>query len=77
VVPIKQGKRVTQIRVGWWTKEGEALRDAFDELQRSKVGRRARITGTAEHVSEPMPSIARMMRAGRIQRLRRAPPKTS
>ena len=77
VLPIKQGKRVTQIRVGWWTKEGEALRDAFDELQRSKVGRRARITGTAEHVSEPTPSISRLMRAGRLEGPGKPSPKTS
>jgi hypothetical protein len=77
VLPIKQGKRVTQIRIGWWTKEGEALRDAFDELQRSKIGRRARITGTAEHVSEPTPSISRLMRAGRLERLGKASPNVS
>src|SRR3954452_10798804 len=77
VLPIKQGKRVTQIRIGWWAKEGEALRDAFNELQRSKVGRRARITGTAEHVSEPTPSISRLMRAGRLERPSKASPKAS
>lgn len=77
VLPIKQGKRVTHIRVGWWVKEGEALRDAFDELQRNKVGRRARITGMAEHVQEPTPSIARLMRAERLEWTRKASPKTS
>jgi plasmid replication initiation protein len=76
VMPIRQGKRVVQIRVGWWSKEGKALRDALDELQRSKVGRRARITGTAEHVSAPLPSITRMMRAARLDR-RGSSPKTS
>lgn len=77
ILPIKQGKRVTKIRVGWWTKEAEALRDAFDELQRSKVGRRARITGTVEHVSEPTSSIARLMRASRLEGVRKVSPKTS
>jgi hypothetical protein len=77
VLPIKQGKRVTQIRVGWWVKEGEALRDAFDELQRSKLGRRARIAATAYHVSEPAPSIARLMRAGRLEHRQNARPKVS
>ena len=32
-------------------KDSQALEEASAEMQRSKVGRRARITGTAEHVS--------------------------
>jgi hypothetical protein len=62
LVPIKQGKRVVQIRVGWWAKEGDALRDAWTEMRRPKLGRRARIAGTAEHVHEPQPSINRSVR---------------
>jgi plasmid replication initiation protein len=77
VLPIKQGKRVVQVRVGWWAKEGEALREAWDELQRSKVGRRARIAGTAEHVSEPLASESRQLRTDRLERRRQASPKTS
>jgi len=53
VVPVKQGKKVVQIKVGWWTKDANAHRDAFDELQRSRIGRRARISGTIEYVSDP------------------------
>ncbi len=62
VVPVKQGKRVVQIRVGWWTKDNNALREAFDELRRSRIGRRARISGTVEYVSEPLPSTHRLTR---------------
>ena len=63
VLPIKQGKKVVKVTVGWRTKDGEALHDASDEMQRSKVGRRARITGTAEHVTAPLPSINRLIRS--------------
>jgi hypothetical protein len=52
VRPVKQGKKVVQIQVAWWTKDATALREAFDELHRSRIGRRARITGTVEYVSE-------------------------
>ena len=62
VLPVKQGKKVTQIRVGWWTKEPTALREAWEELQRTKLGRRARVAGTAELVIAPTPSIGRLMR---------------
>ena len=44
------------------TKDNSALREALDELQRSRVGRRARIAGTVEYVSEPLPSTHRLTR---------------
>jgi plasmid replication initiation protein len=62
ILPIKQGKKVTAIRVGWEVKDSSAMRQAWDELHRSKIGRRARIAGTVEHVLEPQPSVARTMR---------------
>jgi plasmid replication initiation protein len=62
LLPIKQGKRVVQIKVGWWTKDNSQLHEAYNELQRSKVGRRARISGTTEYVSDPVPSLSRIMR---------------
>jgi hypothetical protein len=61
VKPVKQGKKVVQIKVGWWTKDASALREAFDELHRSRVGRRARISGTVEYVSE-LPSLDHLTR---------------
>jgi len=76
VLPIKQGKRIVQIRVGWWAKESSALREAWAEMQRPKIGRRARITGKAEHAEAPLPSIGRMVRDARLQH-RAASPKTS
>lgn len=62
VLPIKQGKKVAQVKVGWSLKDGEALRAAQKEISRSKVGRRARLAGTVEHVAEPIASVARLNR---------------
>lgn len=32
VLPIKQGKKVMQIRVGWWAKDSTALQDVSNEM---------------------------------------------
>jgi hypothetical protein len=65
VVPIKTGKKVTHIRVGWWQKEKEGLDAAWREVHRSKIGRKARIAGTATTVTDPYPSQNRLARSGR------------
>lgn len=62
VAPIKEGKRVVSVKVGWWPKDSEALQAASDELKRSKVGRRARLAGTVEYVTRTMPSANRLRR---------------
>lgn len=67
VLPIKKGKKVVQIRVGWWKKDAQQLREAWAELQRAKPGRKARISGTAEYVIAPMPSIERISRKARTE----------
>jgi hypothetical protein len=77
VLPVKEGKRVVQIQVGWWQKDPAALREVQTELQATKVGRRARISGTVELVAEPVQSIGRLMRTDRIERRKLAVPKTS
>lgn len=63
--PIKTGKKVTHIRIGWWQKEKEELAAAWLEINRSKVGRKARIAGTATTVTDPYPSQNRLARKGR------------
>lgn len=65
VVPVKTGKKVTHIRVGWWQKEKDELDAAWREVHRSKVGRKARIAGTATTVTNPYPSQNRLARKGR------------
>lgn len=63
VLPIKTGKRVTSIRLGWWAKSRPELDEAWKEARRTKVGRKARISGRAETVSAPSASINRLTRA--------------
>lgn len=65
LAPIKQGKKVVQIKVAWCAKEGDALREAFNELQRHKLGRRERTASTAstaEYVTDPLSSVNRTIR---------------
>ncbi len=62
VLPIKQGKKVAQIKVGWRQKDSGGLQKARREMERSKVGRRARLTGTVEYVADPIPSVNRARR---------------
>ncbi|MGG5812376.1 replication initiation protein [Falsiroseomonas sp. CW058] len=77
VLPVKQGKRVASIKVGWWQKDSEALEAADAELNRSKVGRRARLSGTVEHVAEPLPSANRLVRNSLLRWPNPDSPKTS
>lgn len=51
ILPEKTGRRVTGVLVGWEAKDIDARKAAYTELQRSRVGRRARITGTVEDIS--------------------------
>jgi plasmid replication initiation protein len=78
-LPVKEGKRVVQIHVGWWQKDLDALQLAQTELQATKVGRRARIAGTViETVSPPEQSIRRLTRTDRAEWARKkAAPKSS
>ncbi|WP_108485527.1 replication initiation protein [Oceaniglobus ichthyenteri] len=64
ILPMKTGKKVTGIRIGWWRKNEDELRAAWAETQRPKVGRRARISGRVEHVS-PLASVGSMARKER------------
>ncbi|MEM1101951.1 MAG: replication initiation protein [Pseudomonadota bacterium] len=50
VVPRKTGRRVTGVLVGWHEKDVEGRKAAYAELQRPRVGRRARITATVEEL---------------------------
>ena len=66
ILPIKAGKKVTRLRIGWWNKNKDEINAAWQELHRSKVGRRARISGQIEYVHEALPSENRLLRQYRI-----------
>lgn len=71
VIPIKTGRRVTDVRLGWSRKDPEQLKAAYEEAQRPKVGRRQSIRGGAEYVSDPVPRVEDQLRTKRIE-LRRS-----
>jgi hypothetical protein len=60
VEPIRRGGQqrgaVKGFKVTWWPKNGQELKEAWSELRQSRVGRKARMTGTVEEVDlEPPP----------------------
>lgn len=67
VLPVKRGKKVVAVKIGWWKKDSEGVKDAYAEVERPKVGRRARIQGNAEYVSPPSLSEERLARRARLQ----------
>lgn len=50
LTPIKEGRKVAKIRLSWYPKTPEGKRDAMEEIERHRAGRRARIKGTVEQV---------------------------
>lgn len=67
VLPIKKGKRVIQVRLGWWPKSPPELHEAWKEVRRSKTGRKARISGRTEMVTAPTASVNRLFRHQRVE----------
>ena len=53
IEPIKRGRKVERVRVSWAKKEpfSPAEQAAAREVNRSKLGRGARLSGTVEHVA--------------------------
>ena len=65
VMPIKTGKKVTHVRVAWWAKSKEEMEAAWREVNRSKIGRKARLSGRSVAVAAPYPSAQRRLRDSR------------
>ena len=77
VLPVKEGKRVAQIMVQWMHKDADALRAAMKEVDSTKIGRKARISGKVENILPPTPSIERLLRTDRIERSKARPVRAS
>ncbi len=58
VVPKKVGRKVTKVSVGWWQKDVNQLKEAFAEVNRTRVGRKARIAGETEEVVDEQIRLA-------------------
>jgi plasmid replication initiation protein len=48
VLAIKKGRSVEKLRIAWFKKTPGEIQAAFDERERSRVGREARLNGTVE-----------------------------
>ena len=54
VEPMKTGRSVTGVRLSWWRKSVDELKQSYAEVKRVRVGRKARISNSVERVkSEP------------------------
>ncbi len=57
VHPMKSGRRVTRVKIAWWMKSYDELRQAFAEVRRHSVGRKVRIAGTTiDFIDEAEPA---------------------
>jgi plasmid replication initiation protein len=70
--PVKIGRRVAGVKIGWWRKSTEELQEAWKEAQRPKVGRKARLTGSVVTVAAPVRSIGSQSRQFRLERRKSA-----
>lgn len=52
ITPLKEGRRVTSVRVGWWQKEPHEMAAVMAELGRHSAGRKARIKGAVDQLAE-------------------------
>lgn len=52
VTPQKVGRGIGEVVLGWGLKDLDGRREAWAELQRPKVGRKARITGRTDHMMD-------------------------
>jgi len=48
VMAIKKGRAVEKLQLAWFKKTPKEMQDAFDERERSRVGRQARLNGSVE-----------------------------
>ncbi|MBV9826043.1 MAG: replication initiation protein [Alphaproteobacteria bacterium] len=58
VEPIYEGRKVTGIDLSWWQKNVDEKKAALREVRISRVGRKARLRGTVEHIAPAPPRIA-------------------
>jgi hypothetical protein len=55
--PVKTGRKVTGVRLSWSRKDDESVHLMWNELQRPKVGRKARLAGKVERIDFVPPAL--------------------
>ncbi|MDA3856986.1 MAG: hypothetical protein PF480_01780 [Roseovarius sp.] len=58
---IKTGRKVTHVKLHWWDKTIDEHKEAWNEMHRHKVGRRARISGLQEYVIGPTSGLTQVI----------------
>ena len=57
VEPVYTGKKVTAVKLSWWSKSLAEKMEALREVKGSKIGRKARLTEKTEKIVEPPVSL--------------------
>lgn len=52
IMPMKQGRKVVGVKLFWHQKSMDEIKEAYAELNRPKVGRKARVSGQTDEVIE-------------------------
>lgn len=52
IEPKKQARKVVGFIMGWGVKDEAGMREAYTELHRPRIGRKSRVDGTAEEITE-------------------------
>jgi hypothetical protein len=55
---IKTGRKVTHIRINWWEKTTSEHKAAWAEINKSKIGRKVRISQKGEFITGPATGLA-------------------
>jgi hypothetical protein len=55
---VRHGKKILKLRLIWFAKDEQGLKTAYTELQRHRVGRKARVSGLAEVIAGPSAAVA-------------------
>jgi plasmid replication initiation protein len=50
VMTLKKGRAVEKLHVAWFRKSPKEMQEAFDERERCRIGRQARLNGTVEMI---------------------------
>jgi hypothetical protein len=53
ILPRKDGRKVVGFIMGWSMKDQDGMKEAYSELHRPRIGRKERISGTAENPVDP------------------------
>lgn len=61
-IPLKRGRKVVGVRLTWGLKDQTARAEALKELDRPKVGRKARRTGRVEQIHDQQEAVEGIQR---------------